>query len=92
VEMLTPKDSATLGQALSEHPEARRVAIIYGSGHLNDLASRLSAMGFDVADVEWERAMQIEYGAAGLTSELVSIFTDLARASVQPGAADESQR
>lgn len=71
---------ADLKQVLEREPGLKRIGIIYGGGHMDDLEKSLTEMGFVERGVEWNDAMSVNASAAGLkASDVKQVRTMIAR-------------
>lgn len=59
-----------LRRTIKEHPEYKRVAVLYGAGHLPDLARRLEdQLGYTHKSGKWITAIRVNLDAEGISDE-----------------------
>lgn len=68
-----------LRSVMKNRPECRRIAVLYGAGHMPDLARRLSEqLGYEHRSGKWFTAIRVDLDAAGIDQAEI----DLTRASI----------
>ncbi len=67
-----------LAEAL-EHSDAKRIAVVYGAGHLPDLAHRLEReFGYEPGETQWFTAFGADLSRTGMTAEQLDALMDQA--------------
>jgi hypothetical protein len=59
-----------LKKLMKERPELKRIAVIYGAGHLADLSRRLEdQLGYEHKSGKWITAIRVDLNALGITDD-----------------------
>lgn len=69
---------------LAAHPEAKRVAIFYGAGHMPDLGERLQDQrGYEPADAKWLRAMEVDLTESSVRERDIRMIRGMLKRSLR---------